>query len=200
MTLGGSIGLGPCASTRLGGGATAPAALSSVRRVNGLGAGIEILRAKRRCTNRRLLYHLHPARAPHVPAGPIAEVWEQGLRAHLALGAIGEDFQLAALEPGREVDRQRLAPAASRKALTQHERVAEIEEEREDHERRERAEDGEHDAPAASLGEIARAGTTLRQRFEPDARPIARSPRAPGPPGNTASSERRPRPQRAPLP
>src|SRR5262245_29146588 len=154
MTLGGSIGFGPCASARLGVRATAPAALRSVRRVNGLGAGIDILRAKRRCTNRRLLYHFHPARAPHVPARPIAEVWEQRSRAHLALGAIGEDFQLAALEAGREVDRQRLAPATSRETLMEHQRVTYIKEDREDHERRQRAEDGEHDAPKASLGEI----------------------------------------------
>src|SRR5215468_8071145 len=76
-----------------------------------------------------LLYHFHVAGAPHVPAGAISEVREKRPRAGLALWPVGEDLELAALEPRGEIHRERLTPAATRDSLTQHESVADVEKE-----------------------------------------------------------------------
>src|SRR5689334_16842331 len=138
MTVGGSAGFGAWASAAPGASATTPAAFSRVRRVKGIGLGIDILRAKRNCTNRRLLYHFpprlyhfHAAGAPYVPARPIPEVGKDRPRADFRLRAIGEDLELAVLEPRREVDRDRFAAAAAAETILQHQRVADVDRERE---------------------------------------------------------------------
>src|SRR5882724_6766227 len=151
MTVRGSAGFGgPWARAVRGASATTPATAPAVMRSRReMRAGsMTILRAKRRCTNRRPLYHFHASAAPDVPAGPIAEVGKQRARADLGLRPVGEHLELAALEPRGEIHRHRLQRAAAPDAVAQEDGVADVDGDRQRHEDAERGDDDEQRAPA----------------------------------------------------
>src|SRR6266404_4247108 len=136
MTVRGSAGFGgPWARAARGASATTPATAPAVMRSRReMRAGSKtILRAKRRCTNRRPLYHFHAACAPHPPARPVAEVRQQRVRADLGLLPVGEHLELAALEPRREIHTDRLQRPAAPDPVAQHEGVPGVDDEGQRH-------------------------------------------------------------------